>query len=71
MNNEKSIDLTAEIIFEYGKEVFNDAKNFTGWLIKTNPALGTVPLELLVEGGQENLLAVQTLLGQIDFGVYV
>jgi hypothetical protein len=63
--------LTSDFILNYGKEAFNDAKSFSHWLAKSNRALGGLnPLELLVEGGQENLTKVVAILNRIEHGGY-
>jgi hypothetical protein len=69
--NEIPDQLTSDYIFKYGKEVFQDTANFANWLTKPNLALGgLIPIELLVEGGEENLNKLNTIIGRIDYGIF-
>lgn len=57
-----------EIATVIGKATEAFGKVGVQWLVEYNQALQAVPLDLIVQGETESVL---TLIGQIEYGVYV
>lgn len=64
--SEKLIEVA--LLYDYGLDVFGDAKKFPRWLERSNLALGGVTPKSLLDTNQ-GIKAIKTELSRIEYGV--